>query len=140
FDRVVVTSGSNSQRTNVTHVRGGGIIELEDTPATSGDLREFRIAKIDEGDPLGDADSAALRELGFGWMRWLFDPYGQFQYRLQPANDSFGGIVARIARYLFGTTSWSLIFPFGYYFWDNAFVQSGDKGHFSQMEQEASEE
>ncbi len=140
FDRVVVTSGANSQRTNVTHVRGDGIIELEDAPATSGTQREFRIAKIDEGDPLGNADSAALQELGFGWMRWLFDPYGQFQYRLQPANDSFGGIVARIARYLFGTTSWSLIFPFGYYFWDNAFVQSSDNGHFSQMEQEASAE
>ena len=140
FDRVVVTSDSSSNRTNVTHVRGDGIVELEDVPATSGAERDFRIAKIDEGDPLGNVDSIVLRELGFGWMRWLFDPYGQFQYRLQPANDSAAGIIARIARYLFGTTSWSLLFPFGYYFWDNAFVQSGNNGHFSQMEQEASEE
>jgi hypothetical protein len=140
FDRVVVTSGTTSNRTNVTHVRDDGIVELEEIPPTSGDERNFRIAKIDEGDPIGNVDSIALRELGFGWMRWMFDPYGQFQYRLQPDNSSFWGIVARIARYLFGSTSWSLLFPFGYYFWDNLFVQSGNNGHFSQMEQEASQE
>jgi hypothetical protein len=137
---VVVTAGDESNRTNVTNVSGDGIVELEEIPPTSGDQRDLRIAKIGENDPMGNADSAAMVEMGLGWMRWIFDPYGQFQYRLQPDDTSFWGIVARIARYLFGTTSWSALFPPGWWVWDNAIPQSSDEGFRSQMEQEASAE
>jgi len=141
FDRVTVTAGTASKRTNVTAVTADGTVELEEPPVTSGESRDFRIAKIDERDPMGNADSAAMTELGMGWMRWAFDPYSQLNYRLKPDPGSFWGMTARIARYLFGTQSWSAAIP-GWFFWDNAFKQAGSspKGHLSQMEQDASEQ
>ncbi len=141
FDRVTVTAGNASKRTNVTAVAADGTVELEEAPVTSGESRDFRIAKIDERDPMGNADSAAMTELGMGWMRWAFDPYSQLHYRLQPSPGTFLDRTARIARYLFGTQSWSAAIP-GWFFWDNAFKQAGSspKGHLSQMEQDASEQ
>ncbi len=142
FDRVTVTADDTSSlRTNVTAVAADGTVELEEPPPTSGSERNLRVAKIDERDPMGNADSFFITEMGLGWMRWIFDPYGQLQFRLQPDPKSFWGIVARIARYAFGTQSWSAIIP-GWFIWDNAIKQAGSnpKGHLSQMEQDASEE
>src|SRR5262249_29698633 len=131
FDRVTVAAGVTSRRTNVTVVNADGTVDLEDTPPTAGADRSLRVAKVDENDPMGTADSRALTEMGVGWMRWLFDPYGQIQYRAHPRPGSPGDWVARIARYLLGTHSWSLAIP-GHLFMDDLFHQPNN-GHLSQM-------
>jgi hypothetical protein len=68
-------------------------------------------------------------------MRWAFDPWAQFQYRLRPKKGSFWDIVARIARYAFSSSSWSFIW---------ASVLTIDRVHqpeyLSYIEQEASSE
>ena len=76
----------------------------------SGTETLFRIAKIGETDPIGNFDSVLLtNEFGMDWLRWVFDPYSQLQYDLQPDPSSFAGILARIGRYAFGASSWSFI-------------------------------
>jgi large repetitive protein len=138
FDIVSIGSGVTAQRTNVTAVISEDVVELEAQPVTDGPDRALRIAFIDEKDPLGTADAALLTTYGLGWMRWLFDPYRQFEFGLDPTRRSWKDWLARIARYLFSSHSWSLL-PFGYAFWDD--LRHGSTGgRFSNMEQEASEE
>ena len=137
FDRVALASGITSVRTNVTAANADGTFDLADAPTTTGADRALRIAKVDENDPMGSADSRALTEMGMGWMRWLFDPYAQFQYRLHPTPGSPADWIARIARYLLSTHSWSAAIP-GHLFLDDLFKQPNN-GHLSGMEQDASE-
>jgi YD repeat-containing protein len=139
LDRVTVTTRNISKRTLVTAVAADGLVELQDTVLFDlGEEREFRIAKVGEDDPMGNADSVLIREAGMDWMRWIFDPYGQLYFRTRPERGSFLDVLGRIGKYLFGTKSWSPLVP-GYFWWDNAFNQNGN-GHLSMMEQESSQE
>ena len=134
FDRVTIAHGTRTFRTNVTAVPGNDIVELEQAPTST----PLRIAKVDENDPIGSADSRHLAEMGVGWMRWLFDPYAQFQFRLNPDRSSWKDIVARIARYAFSSHSWSAAVP-GSLFFRNLFSQPNN-GHRTSFEQDASSE
>jgi hypothetical protein len=71
-------------------------------------------------------------------MRWLFDPYRQFQFALDPEHLSWKDILARIARYGFSSHSWSAAIP-GSLFFMNMFDQPSN-GHRSPFEQDASNE
>jgi len=137
-DRVVVTVDTRSMKTNVTAVNGNQV-ELEDEPFNSGDLRELRIAKIGENDPMGNADSYLMGEMGMGWLRWILDPYGQLNYRTHPEPGSFWDVISRMGRYILGSQSWSILVP-GYMLWFILVDQIKGTGHFSPAEQEASEE
>ncbi len=127
----------------VTAVHPNGIIELRDVPDHEGEDRTLQIARVASNDPLNFASTAALNHMGFGWMRWLFDPYGQLQFRTDPNMDQTEGVVwdvfRRIMRWGFSSTSWTL-FPFGFFFFDNLLKQGTGNGHMSIMEQSASEE
>lgn len=133
FDHLVLMVGEGSQQRTVTAVEDGGIVELDNPPSLNGETI-FRVAKIGEEDPLGNMDNRSLIDLwGMGWMRWLFDPYGQLHYRTRPESGSFWDIVARCARYAFSSQSWSWIW-FSYLTIDR--VHQAE--HLSQTEQEAS--
>lgn len=136
FDRVNVGAGTRSYRTNVTAMTADGLAELEEAPPASA-RAGFQIAKVDENDPIFALDSRMLSEMGVGWLRWFFDPFGQFQYRLHPERNSVWDIIARVARYGLGTHSWSWPIP-GTLFLMNLFSQIGGNGHLSPLEQEAS--
>lgn len=135
FDRVAIAVGDQSFHRTVTAVAGDGTVEVNEAPPLSGEP-VFRIAKIGEDDPIGNVDNASLIELyGMGWMRWLFDPYGQLHFRTRPTPGSFWDVVARIARYAFSSQSWSFIW---------ASVLTIDRvhqaEHLARIEQEASSE
>jgi large repetitive protein len=136
FDRVALKAGDQSRDTNVVNVNPDGTVDLEQAPAFSAEPT-FRIAKIGEGDPMGNIDSVYLTNvLGMDWMKWIFDPWGQIQFRALPEAGSFWDVTARIARYAFGTQSWSLLpgFFFSVLFIDRIVT----KEHLSGIEQEAS--
>lgn len=137
-DRVEVSYLGTNRRTNVTSVTGDQV-ELEDPlPLRLGETTA-RVAKVGERDPMGNADSAALVEMGMGWMQWLFDPYGQIQLDLRPENR-WWDLTARVVRYLLGTQMWSLAPPvFGYVWWSRLFLGAANE-HRAPIEQEASEE
>jgi hypothetical protein len=137
FDRVAVADATKSSNTTVTAVTADGTVDLEDAPSFDPADRTFRIAKIDSQDPIGNMDSFLMTERGMGWMRWLFDPYGSLQYRLDPTPGTFWYWASRIGRYLVGSQSWTVIPYFGYYWLDN-FANQPSNGHLSHMEQEAS--
>ncbi|MEV0644073.1 hypothetical protein AB0I28_02295 [Phytomonospora sp. NPDC050363] len=146
-DRVAVEfadangSNSNSVTTYVSHVRPDGLVELENPPFLDGRPAAIgRIAKIASTDGAGWWDSWLMERMGMGWMRWIFDPYGQLTLRTNPEHNSAGEIVGRVFRYLIGGKSWSMVPPvFGYFWWDNLFNQPSN-GYRSKMEQEASQE
>jgi hypothetical protein len=123
FDRVVIAVGDQSYHRTVTAVAGNGTVELNEAPPLHGEPL-LRIAKIGEDDPYG-----------MGWMRWVFDPYGQLHFRTRPTPGSFWDVVARIARYAFSSQSWSFIW---------ASVLTIDRvhqaEHLARIEQEASSE
>jgi hypothetical protein len=140
FADAVDANHRNLLTTYVTNVTAGGMVELQDPPFVGGQqVTPGRIARINEGDPMGWADSWVMERLGMGWMRWLFDPYGQLTVRLHQERNSPTEIILRVGRYIFGSKSWSLLPALGYFEWDNARKQP-DEGHLSNMEQEASQE
>ncbi len=138
FDRVVVAAGATTQRFNVTNVNGA-VVDLDEVPPTFGPNRSLRIAKVDEKDPLGNWDSYFEEKFGMGWMRWLFDFYGQLQYDVDAKRGGVWDWISRIGRYAFSSSSWSAAVP-GHLFLDDLCNQRGGKGHLSSMEQEASQE
>ncbi|HVE70038.1 MAG TPA: hypothetical protein VNI54_01620 [Thermoanaerobaculia bacterium] len=138
FDIVSVNAGAIARRTNVTAVAAGGIVELEDAPPTFGPERAVRIAFVDENDPIGSVDSLLLTKMGMGWMRYLFDPWRQIHFGVDPKPDSAADWLARFARYSFSSHSWSAIIP-GYGILDTA-IKQPNKGHLARLEQQASDE
>ncbi|MBN8633748.1 MAG: hypothetical protein J0M07_00385 [Anaerolineae bacterium] len=107
FDRVQIVRGDATYGRIVTAVSGNRVDLNETLPGTE---TVFRIAKIGETDPIGNFDSVLMtNELGTDWLKWVFDPYSQLQYDLQPDPTSFAGVLARIGRYAFGAQSWSFI-------------------------------
>ena len=106
-------------RTGRTHVSGvtDGRIELEEAPAISGSERSIRLALLAEaGTTLGNADEAALNWMGMGWMRLLFDPYGQIEARVRP-EATWSQVLLRVMRVIMGSRNWSILPMLGYVFW-----------------------
>jgi large repetitive protein len=133
-DRVEVQYRSFSFRAEVTSVSGATVELTQPIPDST-----LRIAKVFAGqrDPMSSVDSSILVTAGLGWLRWVFDPYGQIQARVQP-EKTFWDIVARTARYGLGTQSWSLLPAFGFVWYDRLFRES--VSHRSFIEQDASEQ
>lgn len=135
-DRVVVRyRAGRPVRTDVLAVDGGRVELATAVPVTGGEL-SVRVARVGASDPLGNADSTAMVEMGMGWMKWLFDPYGQVEPAVAPSG--WTRWLLRVMRWLVGTQSFTLL-PFGHLWWDRMFP--GDaRAHRSQIEQEASSE
>ncbi len=135
-DRVVIRYGDRSpDRTDVIAVTGSAVELLDPIPITGGEV-SLRIAKIGASDPLGNLDSALMVEMGMGWMKWIFDPYGQIEYAVDPDED-WARWLLRVMRWLLGTQNFSLL-PFGYLWWGRLFREK--TSHETAVEQEASEE
>ena len=134
-DRVTVRYRDVNFNTDVLAVRGT-TVELLDPITVVGDERSVRIAKVGSSDPLGNADSAAMVEMGMGWMKWIFDPYGQIEYAVAP-QEEWARWLLRVMRWLLGTQNFSLL-PFGYLWWGRLFPIQPE--HVAAIEQEASEE
>lgn len=137
-DRVeIIHANFRNRRTTVTAVSGSDI-ELQDPiPVGAGGEPSLRIAKVFSRDPMGNADSAAMMEMGMGWMRWLFDPYGQIQYAANPSDQGWLWVL-RVVRWLLGTEMWSLLPALGYVWWFRLLPIIPE--HLTAIEQEASEE
>ena len=140
-DRVHVRNSSGATfNTVVTAAAAEGVAELEEPVLAANSSDEFLVAKIGEDDPIGWADQQILNRMHLGWLQYFHDPWGQILYRARPTSTA-GSIFAHAARYLFGTSSWSVLIP-GYFFWDNLFRRppfGTDTSHRSRMEQEASQ-
>lgn len=134
LDRVEVQYQAQSFRTEVQSVDGDNV-QLQDPVPLNGAENSVRIAKIGENDATGNWDSAAMTELGMGWMKWLFDPWGQFDRTVDFQNE-YVNLIPRIARYLFGTQMYSLLPFLGYLFYGRFFVAE----HLAKIEQQASGE
>ena len=135
-DRVVVRYRAGRPfRTDVLAVNGGRV-ELSTAVPVTGDELSVRVARVGASDPLGNADSSAMVEMGMGWMKWLFDPYGQVEPAVAPGD--WTRWLLRVMRWLLGTQNFSLL-PFGHLWWDRMFPGDAN-AHKSQIEQEASSE
>lgn len=137
YDRVKMLVGNQSQTTVVMHV-SGNTAELKDAPPLPTGETSLRVAKVGHNDAMGWVDDWLLEYFDMGWMKWLFDPYGQIDYQFRPSN--WTQTFTRITRYIFGTQSWCVIPGAGFFWHDNAFKQTKQRGHMSWMEQQASEE
>ena len=135
-DRVVVRYRAGRPVATDVLAVAGPRVELAAAVPVTGDELSVRIAKVGASDPLGNADSAAMVEMGMGWMKWLFDPYGQIEPAAAPGD--WTRWLLRVMRWLLGTQNFSLL-PFGYLWWDRMFP-GDDKAHTSSIEQEASSE
>jgi hypothetical protein len=138
-DLVEVTDGGTYRRAKVTAVEGTAV-DLDAAAPGGGDLQ---VALLADDDETSLAEHAVMRHTGFGFAERafdsVFDPWSRFVMSGSPAPGSFADILRRCARDLFGSSSWTL-FPFGYFFWDNAVNNRGGGGHMSKMEQSASQE
>ena len=134
LDRGEVQYQAQSFRTEVQNVTGD-TVELQNPVPVNGAENSIRIAKIGQNDATGNWDSAAMTEMGMGWMKVLFDPWGQFDRRVEFEND-YVNQIPRVARYLFGTQMYSLLPFLGYVFWGRFFRAE----HLAKIEQLASSE
>ena len=137
-DRVEIKYRDQSFRTNVVSVNGDDIGLEDPIPIANSEL-SLRIGRIGTRDPMGNADSIVMESLGLGWMRWIFDPWGQIQVQAQP-KDTWLSVFLHAVRYVMGTQNWSVLAPpfFGYVFWWRLFRES--ESHLTAIEQNASEE
>ncbi len=135
-DRVVIRYRTNSPHSTDVLSVSGTAVELADPITIVGGETSLRIAKVGSSDPLGNADSAAMVEMGMGWMKWVFDPYGQIEHAVQP-QQQWSQWLLRVMRWILGTQNFSLL-PFGYLWWGRLFPTMAE--HETPIEQEASEE
>ena len=136
-DRVEVKYQAHSFRTSLTAANGDAL-QLQDPVPLRGTENSLRIARVDTTsgtEATGAWDSAAMTEMGMGWMKWLFDPWGQFD-----ADVDFGNGVAngfkRAGRFLLGSQNFSLLPFLGYVFYGRFFRAE----HLAKIEQLASGE
>ena len=134
-DRVEIKYRAENFKTDVLAVTGSRVELLKPITIVDNEL-SLRIAKVGSDDPLGNADSAAMVEMGMGWMKWLFDPYGQIEYAVAP-KEEWARWLLRVMRWILGTQNFSLL-PFGYLWWFRLFPIQPE--HRAPIEQEASEE
>lgn len=134
-DRVQVKYRAREFKADVTAV-AGAVVELAEPITVVDGERSVRLAKVGAHDPLGNADSAAMVEMGMGWMKWVFDPYGQIEYAAAPERE-WARWLLRVMRWVLGTQNFSLL-PFGYVWWKRLFGIQPE--HLAPIEQEASSE
>ena len=134
-DRVQLRYRSRDFKEDVTAV-SGQVVELESPVTVQDNEFSIRIAKVGSRDPLGNADSAAMVEMGMGWMKWVFDPYGQIEYAVD-ARAEWAQWLLRVMRWVLGTQNFSLL-PFGYLWWGRLFPIREE--HRAEIEQQASEQ
>ncbi len=99
-DRVQVKYRAREFKTDVTAV-AGSVVELVEPITVVDGERSVRLAKVGAHDPLGNADSAAMVEMGMGWMKWVFDPYGQIEYAAG-AQQEWARWLLRVMRWVLG--------------------------------------
>lgn len=134
-DRVVIRYRDQSPcKTDVVAVNGDQIELLEPITIVDGET-SLRIAKVGASDPLGNADSAAMVEMGMDWMKWIYDPYGQIEYAAAP-DEEWARYLLRVMRWIIGTQNFSLL-PGGYLWWGRLIPITPE--HLTRVEQEASE-
>lgn len=141
-DRVEYSYLGRSGRSHISGITGDRI-ELEDIIDVSGTERSIRVALLAEaGTTLANADEAALNWMGMGWMRVLFDPYGQIEARVRP-EETWSVVLLRIMRVILGSRNWSSVLPlFLGYVWHARlfeFLPWCPPEHRSFIEQDASE-
>lgn len=136
-DRIVVRYRDNKPRKTDVLAVSGDIIELADPVNIVGGELSLRIAKVGASDPLGNADSAAMVDMGMGWMKWVFDPYGQIEVEADPTKE-WSTWLLRVMRWLLGTQNFSLL-PGGYLWWGRLIPLFVGPEHVTRVEQEASE-
>ena len=138
-DLVEVTAGETYRRATVKAIEGTAV-DLDD-PAPAGS--DLRVALVADNDDTSSVEHAVMRHTGFGALEVpfdvYFDPWSQISNRGSLTPGSFEDILFRCARDLFGSSSWTL-FPFSYFFFDNALRNGKGKGHLSKMEQSASQQ
>jgi hypothetical protein len=134
-DRVQVKYRAREFKADVTAV-AGAVVELAEPITVVDGERSVRLAKVGAHDPLGNADSAAMVEMGMDWMKWVFDPYGQIEYAAAPERE-WARWLLRVMRWVLGTQNFSLL-PFGYVWWKRLFGIQPE--HLAPIEQEASSE
>jgi hypothetical protein len=79
--------------------------------------------------------------MGMGWMRVLFDPYGQIEARVG-ATETWQVVLLRVMRVILGSRNWSAMFPFlGYVFQARlmTFLPWCPPEHRATIEQDSSE-
>ena len=133
-DRIEISYRDQTFRTYVMGVDGDAV-EIEDRVSLTDGETSLRVAVIGAGDPMGQADSYLETELGMGWMRWIFDPWGRIDSAVGP-DPLWLNVILRSVRYLMGTQMWSMLPVLGYVFWGRFFVSE----YLAKIEQEASEE
>ncbi len=140
-DRVEYIYLGTSGRSHVSAVNGDRI-ELEEIIRLQGSERSIRVAPLAAaGTTLANADEAALNWMGMGWMRILFDPYGQIEARVG-ARETWAVVLLRVMRVLLGSRNWSAMIPFlGYVFQARllTFLPWTPPEHRAKIEQQASE-
>ncbi len=134
-DRVQLRYRSSDFKDDVTAV-AGRVVELASAVTVQDGELSIRIAKVGHHDPLGNADSAAMVEMGMGWMKWVFDPYGQIEHTVDPGAE-WARWLLRVMRWVLGSQSFSLL-PFGYLWWGRLFPLRAE--HRAEIEQQASEQ
>jgi large repetitive protein len=134
-DRVQLRYRSRDFKDDVTAV-SGQVVELASAVTLQDGELSIRIAKVGHHDPLGNADSAAMVEMGMGWMKWIFDPYGQIEYAVDPSAE-WARWLLRVMRWVLGTQNFSLL-PFGYLWWGRLFPIREE--YRAEIEQQASEQ
>ncbi|GAA2152660.1 hypothetical protein FHX52_0806 [Humibacillus xanthopallidus] len=135
-DRITVKYRGTNFNTDVLAVNGTTVELLEPIAVVDGE-RSLRIARVGASDPLGNADSTAMVEMGMGWMKWIFDPYGQIEYAAAP-REEWARWLLRVMRWLLGTQNFSLL-PLGYVWWFRL-IPLIQKEHTAFIEQQASQE
>ncbi len=133
-DRIEIRYRDQTFRSYVMRVDGDAV-EIEDRVPVTGGETSLRVAVVGASDPMGQADSYLATELGMGWMRWLFDPWGRIGLAVGP-DPAWLNMVLRVVRYLVGTQMWSMLPVLGYVFYGRFFVAE----HLARIEQEASQE
>ena len=135
-DRVDVRSANGSSYSTTVAAVNGDLVTVEDEVLVRDNQPNDILVAKTGADDAHFLEDTVLDAVRMGWMAYVNDPWGKITRHFEPSN--LGGRIATSSlRYLFSTHSWSAI-PFGYWFFDNAIHQSGDKGHLSSMEQEAS--
>lgn len=139
-DRIEYIYLDRSGRTNITAVTGDRI-EVEDPIALTSGETSIRVALLAEANTtLGSADEAALNWMGMGWMRLLFDPYGQIEARVG-AQETWQIVLLRVMRVLLGSRNFSVLPLLGYVFHSRllTFLPWTPPEHRATIEQDASE-
>lgn len=140
-DTVLIRTGTESKRTEVTAVNADGTVDLAEPPqlALANDKtldKEFRVAKVGEHDPLGSLGGLFASLQGAPWLGKLVDPWAWVFSAPNVKPGSGGEWAMRVLRWIGSSHAWSMIVP-GVLWIDDLF--KGSDSYMAWMEQDASE-